>query len=90
MDVLKKNKEEIDEYMKNIQLKHENVFQSNATKDKITDESIVIPKIENYNDIIRYNYNLPQLKLIAKNYKIKLNGSKKELVSRIFYHLYFP
>lgn len=89
MEILKKNKEEMEEYMKNIQLKHENVFQTNESKDKITNESIVIPKFENYSDIIRYNYNLTQLKLIAKNYKIKLNGNKNELVSRIFYHLFF-
>jgi cytochrome oxidase Cu insertion factor (SCO1/SenC/PrrC family) len=44
--------------------------------------------MKNYNDITNYNYNVSQLKIIAKNYKLKISGNKNELVSRIFTFLY--
>jgi hypothetical protein len=44
--------------------------------------------MKNYNDITNYNYNVSQLKIIAKNYKLKISGNKNELVSRVFTFLY--
>jgi cytochrome oxidase Cu insertion factor (SCO1/SenC/PrrC family) len=55
---------------------------------KISDDNIIIPTMKNYNDITNYNYNVSQLKIIAKNYKLKISGNKNELVSRIFTFLY--
>ena len=37
----------------------------------------------------RYNYNLSQLKMIAKNYKLKISGNKNQLLTRIYSFLYF-
>jgi hypothetical protein len=37
----------------------------------------------------RYNYNVNQLKLIAKNYKLKISGNKNQLLTRIYSFLYF-
>jgi hypothetical protein len=91
MDTFKKtSKETIDEYMECITKKSENKMQIHKKLfKKITDECIIIPTIQNYNDITRYNYSLPQLKIIAKEYKLKIGGNKPQLVLRIFSYLYF-
>jgi hypothetical protein len=56
---------------------------------KISEENISIPTIKNYHDMSRYNYNVNQLKLIAKNYKLKISGNKNQLLTRIYSFLYF-
>jgi hypothetical protein len=78
----------VDEYINEILLKCKNNMIINKKQTKINDENIIIPTIQNYNDITKYNYNITQLKTIAKFYKIKISGNKNELVSRIFSHLY--
>jgi hypothetical protein len=85
----KTSKEVIDEYMDCIAKKSENKIPVVKKAIKITDECIVIPTIQTYNDITKYNYSLPQLKIIAKEYKLKISGNKPQLVSRIFSYLYF-
>jgi hypothetical protein len=55
---------------------------------RISDDEISIPTIKNYDDIVKYNYNVPQLKSIAKHYKLKIGGNKNQLVNRIFSFLY--
>jgi hypothetical protein len=79
----------IDEYMSKINNKCDNLL-NNTIKNqiKITDDNIFIPTIDNYDSIIKYNYNVNQLKIIAKNYKLKISGNKPQLVSRIFAYLY--
>ena len=58
---------------------------------KIENENMLIPTIYTYNEISNYNYSIQQLKTIAKKYKLKISGNKKELLSRIysFLHLSF-
>jgi hypothetical protein len=90
MEMLKKTtKEMMEEYMKCITNKCENKLKINKKPLKITDELIIIPSIKNYNDITKYNYSLPQLKMISKEYKLKISGNKSQLVLRIFSYLYF-
>ena len=91
-ETLKKNKSKeslIDEYMNCIATKCEINMPIVKKPSKITDENISIPTINNYNDIIKYNFNLSQLKMIAKNYKLKITGNKNQLISRIYSFLYF-
>jgi hypothetical protein len=52
--------------------------------EKIDDADIYIPKFGESEYLLRYNYNVNQLKLIAKTYKLKLSGNKPQLVSRIY------
>jgi hypothetical protein len=78
----------LDEYINHISIKCEKVFPINKKQTKIMDENIIIPTIQNYNDITKYNYNITQLKMIAKFHKLKISGNKNELVSRIFSFLY--
>lgn len=78
----------VDEYMNSISIKTEKMIPIVKKPLKISDDNIVIPTIKTYNDISNYNYNLSQLKTIAKNYKLRISGNKTELVSRIFTFLY--
>ena len=79
---------QVDEYMNNIFIKCEKIFPVNKKQLKIHTDNIIIPTMKNYNDITNYNYNVSQLKIIAKNYKLKISGNKNELVSRVFTFLY--
>ena len=56
---------------------------------KVTDDCISIPTIKNYDNLTKYNYNIAQLKIIAKHYKLKISGNKPQLSLRIFSYLYF-
>jgi hypothetical protein len=52
--------------------------------EKINDVDLVIPTCSNYDVILNYNYNKEQLRSFLKHYKLKLTGSKKESVARIY------
>ena len=89
---LKKNKSNenlLECYMSDITLNCEKKMQIVKNPEKIINENIIIPTIKNYDDIFKYNYNLTQLKIIAKNYKLKISGNKNQLVTRIYSYLYF-
>jgi hypothetical protein len=86
----KKNTESsIDEYMNCITFNCENKIPLIKKLEKINVDSVSILNIKNYNDIINHNYNLLQLKIIAKNYKLKISGNKNHLIIRIYSYLYF-
>lgn len=87
----KSNYNLIDEYMSIITSKCEEKMPiyKNYKHIKISDDNIVIPTIQTYQNITKINYNLPQLKMIAKTYKLKKNGNKNELINRIYSYLYF-
>ena len=54
-------------------------------RQKITDDNFIIPNIKNYNETLKQNYNVPQLKIIAKFYKIKISGlNKNELIETLY------
>jgi hypothetical protein len=89
---LKKNKSAeslIHDYMTNIILNCEKNMIIVKKPVKVSEENISIPTINNYFEILRYNYNLSQLKLIAKNYKLKISGNKNQLLTRVYSYLYF-
>ena len=56
---------------------------------KIKDENFKILKPENYNNVIKFNYNVKQMKEICKHYKLKVSGTKNELVNRLYNYLRF-
>ena len=47
-----------------------------------------VVKYNEYNLLLKFNYNVQQLKLFAKTYKLKITGNKQQLVSRIYSYLY--
>lgn len=56
--------------------------------EKINDELDFIPIFSEYNLMLKYNYNIKQLKQIAKDHRLKITGNKTQLVSRIYSYLY--
>ncbi len=53
-------------------------------KRKINSCDFRILRINEYQDILQYNYNVCQLKKMCKHYKYKVSGNKGELVKRLF------
>jgi hypothetical protein len=56
---------------------------------KLEDKNIKIQNIKSLNEFMMYNFNVEQLKKIAKYYKLKSSGSKNEINLRIYVHLFF-
>ena len=78
----------IDEYITTISDNCEKKIPVMHNLYKIENDTIIIPTINSYNELTKYNYNVQQLKQFAKNYKLKISGNKKELITRIFTYLY--
>lgn len=89
--ILKKKSNDtlLEEYINNITNKCAQMMPIIKKPIKISDDKIHIPTIKNYNEITKYNYNVTQLKIFAKNYKLKISGNKNELLIRIYSYLYF-
>ena len=66
-----------------------NTFSKKISKKKIPNDKFRIPKINEYEHIIMYNFNVAQLRIIAKNYKLKISGNKNELNKRIYLSLLY-
>ncbi len=50
-------------------------------------ENMIIPTIVEPTCLFKYNYSIAQLKIIAKLYQLKISGTKKELINRIYIFL---
>lgn len=90
--VLTKNKSTeslIEEYLHNITAKCEEKMPTIKKPSKVSGDKINIPTIETYNELIYNNYNVTQLKSVAKHYKLKISGNKPQLITRIYSFLYF-
>ena len=61
------------------------IISKNANK---IDEINTVLNVNNYEDLLKYNYNVKQLKQIAKEYTLKLTGNKSQLISRIYTYLH--
>lgn len=81
---LKSKKDHCEDYMNALQQKCEKLMPAIKKSQKISDENIVIPNLNTYNELFDFNYNAQQLKILAKNYKIKITGNKQQLFLRIF------
>lgn len=56
----------------------------NEKLEKINDEQLCIPNFGEANYLKKYNFNISQLKTIAKAHKLKVKGNKQELISQIY------
>jgi len=54
---------------------------------KIKEINFNILEYKDFNNILKYNYNVSQLKRIARKYKQKISGNKQELLFRIYNYL---
>ena len=77
------NKNNILEYYFNLPINNKKAF------NKITDNDFSIPKINEYTYLLINNYNVSQLKIIAKYHKIKTTGNKEFLKKQIHNYLYY-
>lgn len=77
----------IEDYLEKISQNCEKELLLSKKRTKINNEGITIPTIENYLEIMNFNYNVNQLKIFAKFYKLKISGNKNELLTRIFIYL---
>lgn len=89
--ILKKNisnESLIGEYFKNITAKCEQHMPVVKKTTKISGDKLTIPTVFTYNDLVYNNYNVTQLKLFAKHYKLKITGNKPQLLNRLYSFLY--
>lgn len=86
--IIKNNESEKELYMENILINCKNTIPVIKKCGKINNDDVVIPTIHNYTDVIKNKYNLGQLKMFAKHYKLKVVGNKNELVFRIYSYLH--
>lgn len=78
----------IEKYLNTIYDKCENTLTCiKNNKKKVDDESLTIPGIQDYQMLIKNNYNQNQLKIFAKYYKLKISGNKQQLIDRLLSYL---
>jgi len=63
-------------------------LQPSKKMEKIENDGSYIPKFNESEYLLRYNYNVQQLKVFAKKYRLKVSGNKTQLVQRIYSFLY--
>lgn len=78
----------LDDFNKMYTSRVEKIIPHVKKQQKIKDDDISIPTVNNYNNITQFNYNVQQLKTIAKKYKLKVTGNKNQLISRIYVFLH--
>ena len=89
---MSKNKYFVDDFTRNDVKYYENKIMNTSkkiSKKKVSQDNFVIPKLNQYDNIIIYNFNVLQLKMIAKKYKLKVSGNKNELNKRIYLYLLY-
>jgi hypothetical protein len=88
----KKNREcdsLVEEYLTDLTIRCELTIKEYKNPLKIADENIIIPTINQCNELNKYKYTVAQLKQIAKHYKLKMVGTRPQLYSRIYCFLYW-
>lgn len=87
---LSKYKSDIENYMNGINANCEKGIPLKKTEKLVGNgngSDIQIPTTKEHDMIFKYNYNINQLKIFAKNYKLKISGNKTELLKRLFCYL---
>lgn len=79
----------INDYLSTISHKCEKQMPSVKKQAKVNDDKLTIPSVKSYNDLLYNNYNVAQLKIFTKHYKLKITGNKPQLVNRLYNYLYF-
>ena len=87
MNSCKNNNDNINNYLFFLECNTSKNITISKNVDRIN-EIETIPNINNYEDLLKYNYNVKQLKQIANEYKLKLTGNKSQLISRIYSYLH--
>ena len=56
-------------------------------KPKIKEENFKLLKMNEYEKIFDFNYNIQQLKTLCRNFKVKVSGNKSQLQNRLYKHM---
>jgi hypothetical protein len=56
--------------------------------EKMSNENLQNLKFADYNQLIKYNYSLQQLKTMCKSHKLKVTGTKEQLLTNLYTFLY--
>lgn len=83
-----KSKIDHDSYVSSIMTKENKHIVFHKNLEKIDNNDVIVPSFGKQNILTKYNYNIQQLKGFAKNYKLKITGNKKQLITRLYFHLY--
>ena len=74
-------------FMNELYLKHQKVFEFKHKGEKVATDpdelNFKIPAIKDYNFFVKRNYNLSELKIISRHYKLKIGGTKPVLLARV-------
>lgn len=62
-------------------------YSNKNRSDKISELDFEILSFDKFENIVKYNYNVKQMRAIAKNYKLKVSGNKHELKHRMYTYL---
>jgi hypothetical protein len=68
--------------------KYTNNIVFNKKMQKVDEDIVFVPEFWEHNHLLKYNYNVQQLKQFAKHYKLKVTGNKPQLLSRIYTFLF--
>ena len=82
------NENHLTEYMDKISDKICSSITPIKKAEKISNVEMCVPKIDESELILRYNYSIPQLKFFAKEYKLKTAGNKSQLLNRVYTYLF--
>jgi len=77
----------IEDYNNILFSKCEKTMPTSKKLEKITNDNLCLPTVDNPDILFKYNYNVQQLKQFAKQYKLKVSGNKNELLGRIYVFL---
>lgn len=75
--------EKLNEYYDAISSKFIKNISPKKKMEKVDTENIHIPDFHEHEMMVEINYNIQQLKSIAKKYKLKISGNKSQLLTRI-------
>ena len=80
----------VNDYMKCISDKLEyKMTELGTIKSSKNETDCKSPTFSNYVEVLKINYPLAEIKKFASQYKLKISGTKREIVCRIFTHLHF-
>ncbi len=80
---------DLEQYMKHISTKISLPNKdTNLKPKKINSDNLIMPSVKNIDLLFIHNYNLAQLKMITRHYKLKQTGNKNEVFARIFHYLF--
>ena len=78
---------DLDDYLTKLYQTCEKTMQSQKKLEKISNDNFVLPSFNNYEMVLKYNYNAQQLKEISKKHKLKVTGNKQQLINRVYVFL---